>query len=70
MSNSVELKDDELASNVRKVCFALLIIFITTIGFSLLGFNIPDKIKNLAAFLAFPASILLNASYLPIWIKK
>lgn len=70
MSDSVKLTDYELTPNVQKVCFALLIIFITTIGFSLLGFNIPDKIKNLAAFLAFPASILLNASYLPIWTKK
>lgn len=60
MSNSVELKDDELASNVRKVCFVLLKIF-ALISVLVLDFYMPNKVKEIALLLALPVGLLLNA---------
>ncbi|HCG2061663.1 TPA: hypothetical protein NJN85_003324 [Vibrio cholerae] len=67
---SVELKDYELSPNVRNFCFALLMFFVVVIGASIFGLNVPEKIKDIALFVALPAGLLLNASRLSIWIKK
>ncbi|WP_455292647.1 hypothetical protein [Vibrio parahaemolyticus] len=66
----VELEDYELSPNVRKFCFALLMVFIVVTGASILGVNVPEKIKDIAVFVALPAAVLLNASRLSIWVKK
>ncbi|MGG6325189.1 hypothetical protein ACQ5UC_16090 [Vibrio cholerae] len=67
---SVELEDYELSPNVRKFCFALVMFFVVVIGASIFGLTVPEKIKDIALFLALPAGLLLNASRLSIWIKK
>ena len=67
---SVELEDYELSPSVRKFCFALLMAFVVVIGASILGLNVPEKIKDIALFVALPAGLLLNASRLSIWVKK
>lgn len=66
----VELEDYELSPNVRKFCFALLMVFVVVTCVSILGLNVPEKIKDIATFLALPAGLLLNASHLSIWVKK
>lgn len=67
---SVELEDYELSPNVRRFCFALLMVFVVAIGASVFGLNVPEKIKDAALFVALPAGLLLNASRLSIWVKK
>ena len=34
------------------------------------GLNVPEKIKDIALFVALPAGLLLNASRLSIWVRK
>jgi hypothetical protein len=70
MSKSVELEDYELSPNARKFCFALVMVFVVVTGASIFGLNVPEKIKDIAGFVALPAGLLLNASRLSIWVKK
>ncbi|CAH1546801.1 conserved hypothetical protein [Vibrio jasicida] len=67
---SVELEDYELSPGVRKFCFVLLMFFVVVIGASIFGLNVPEKIKDIALFVALPAGLLLNASRLSIWVRK
>ncbi|MCG3740690.1 hypothetical protein [Vibrio cincinnatiensis] len=67
---SVELEGYKLSPNIRKFCFALLMFFVFVTGASIFGLNVPEKIKDIALFLALPAGIMVNASRLSIWIKK
>ncbi|EGU42441.1 hypothetical protein [Vibrio scophthalmi] len=67
---SVELEGYELSPNVRKFCFVLLMAFVVVIGASIFGLYVPEKIKDIAFFLALPAGLLVNVSRLSIWVKK